>query len=139
MVSVAILMSVVNVSLSDVQADALVKTLLAVALVESGGDPCAIGDGGKAVGILQIHPIMVADVNRIMGQQTYSLADRRDVCKSVEMFVLYCLHYWPHGGPEQWARGWNGGPNGPQQSGTEGYWHRVKTEIARQSEAQEPK
>lgn len=140
MVSVAILMSVVNVSLSDAQVNALVKTLLAVAMVESGGDPCAIGDGGRAVGILQIHPIMVADVNRIVGQQQrYTLADRRDVRKSVEMFVVYCLHYWPEGGPEQWARGWNGGPDGPQQSETGGYWRKVKAEIARQREAQEPK
>lgn len=139
MVSVAILMSLCNACLSDAQAGALAKTVLAAALVESGGDPCAIGDGGKAVGILQIHPIMVADVNRIVGGPLYSLADRRDVLKSVEMFVIYCLHYWPNGGPEQWARGWNGGPDGPQQSETEGYWRKVKREIARQSEPQEPK
>ena len=99
MVSVAILMSLCKVCLSDVQVDALVKTILAVAMVESGGDPCAIGDGGKAVGILQIHPIMVKDVNRILGEDRYSLADRRDVRKSVEVFCVYCLHYWPHGGP----------------------------------------
>ncbi|HPC97045.1 MAG TPA: transglycosylase SLT domain-containing protein [Sedimentisphaerales bacterium] len=140
MVSVAILMSLCNAGLTDVQADALVKTLLAVAMVESGGDPCATGDGGRAVGILQIRPIMVADVNRIVGQQQrYTLADRRDVRKSVEMFVIYCLHYWPAGGPEQWARAWNGGPDGPQQAETEGYWRRVQTEIARQRAAQEPK
>lgn len=131
MVSVAILMSVCNPCLSDVQADALAKTVLAVALVESGGDPCAIGDGGQAVGILQIHPIMVADVNRIIGERRYTLADRRDVRKSVEMFVLYVLHYWPDGGPEQWARGWNGGPDGPEQSETKGYWRKVAIEIAR--------
>lgn len=138
MVSVAILMSLCNACLTDAQADAMVKTLLAVAMVESGGDPCAIGDGGRAVGILQIHPIMVEDVNRIVGGPLYTLADRRDVRRSVEMFAIYCLHYWPHGGPEQWARGWNGGPDGPQQAETEGYWRRVEAEIARQRAAQEP-
>lgn len=136
MVSVAILMSVCNMSLSDTQIESLGRTWAAVALVESGGDPCAIGDGGRAVGILQIHPIMVEDVNRIVGQQRYSLADRRDVRKSVEMFVVYCLHYWPNGGPEQWARGWNGGPDGPRQAETEGYWRRVKREIEAQIKAE---
>ena len=36
--------------------------------VESRGDSTAIGDGGRAVGVLQIHPIMVREVNRILAK-----------------------------------------------------------------------
>ena len=38
----------------------------AIIYVESRGNDSAIGDRGKAVGCLQIHPICVREVNRIL-------------------------------------------------------------------------
>ena len=105
--------------------DALLRTAKAVMQVESGGDPLVVGDGGRAVGAFQIHKIMVAECNRIVVRQKWTMEDRIDPVKSLEMFKTYCLHYWPKGGPEQWARGWNGGPNGPKRASTLDYWRKV--------------
>lgn len=128
MASIAILISLCNLTTLDSHViDQLGRTWAAIAMVESGGDPhCRPGDAGQAVGILQIRPIMLRDVNRIVGENRYSLDDRRNVRKSVEMFVIHSMHYWPNGGPEQWARAWNGGPQGPQREATAGYWQKVQ-------------
>lgn len=60
---------------------------------ESRGNANAIGDGGKAVGVLQIHPIMVREANRIIAmkggeKETYTYADRYSREKSIEMFKI---------------------------------------------------
>ena len=89
------------------------------------------GDGGRAVGPLQIWPIRVRDCNRICELHRwpwrFTLADRHDLNKSVRMFAVSCLHYWPDGTPEQWARHWNGSPTtGPTDPATLEYWQRCK-------------
>ena len=40
----------------------------AVIYVESRGNDSAVGDNGSAVGCLQIHPIMVREVNRLLAK-----------------------------------------------------------------------
>lgn len=67
--------------------------IAALIAVESGGDTKAIGDGGKAVGCLQIHPIFVEDVNRIMGGEHFFLSDRLDRMKSIEMAKIWLAYY----------------------------------------------
>lgn len=62
--------------------------------VESEGNQYAIGKT-KDVGILQITPIYVADVNRILGADVYTLSHRTDIDKSLEMFEIYQNHYNP--------------------------------------------
>lgn len=47
------------------------------------------------VGILQITPIYVKDVNRILGEERYTLAERTDTEKSLEMFEILQSHYNP--------------------------------------------
>jgi len=119
-----------SAAVPDATVEALGRTFAAVAMVESGGDPnCKNGDAGLAVGILQIQPIMVRDCNRILGREEYTLADRRNVSKSVEMWCIYSLHYYPNGTPEQWARAWNGGPDGPRQKCTLPYWRKVESNL----------
>lgn len=99
-------------------------------MVESAGDPVAVGDGGRAVGIGQIHPCVVTDVNRVLGKAQYTLADRRSPAKSWEMFKVYCLHYESQGNPESWARLWNSGPGWKRKTHlTDGYWKKVKKTI----------
>ena len=68
------------------------KFIEAVIWKESEGKENAIGDGGKAVGVLQIHPIMVREANRILEMkgkpQRYAYDDRYSREKSIEMFKI---------------------------------------------------
>ena len=105
------------------QLDRLIPALIEV---ESGGVVGAVGDGGRAVGVLQIWPIMVQDVNRIAGTE-YTLADRLSPEKSKEMARTYFNHYGKKWTVEQAARHWNSGPN--TTAGTDGYWNKVKKEL----------
>jgi soluble lytic murein transglycosylase-like protein len=108
--------------------------IAALIAVESAGNPNAIGDGGKAVGILQIHPSVIADVNRI-ANTNYSLDDRKDAEKSKQICTIYLTHYVTakrighEPTAEDFARCWNGGPNGYKKAATIGYWQKVKREI----------
>lgn len=106
--------------------------------VESNNNPDAIGDHGKAVGVLQIHPVCVEDVNRITGKH-YTLEDRRDRSKSVEMCSAYLMHYGTayelrtgqKATPEVLARIWNGGPRGYSKASTLAYWVKVRRAMER--------
>ena len=94
----------------------------------------ATGDGGRAVGPLQIWAVRVDDCNRICELHhlpwRFTLADRHDLNESVRMFVVSSLHYWPDGTPEQWARHWNGSPTmGPSDPGTVAYWARCQRQL----------
>lgn len=71
--------------------DILVSALIQV---ESGGDTLAVGKTND-VGALQLTPIYVADVNRILGEERYTLEDRRSLKKTLEMFEVYQGHYNP--------------------------------------------
>lgn len=72
------------------------KLLHALKMAESGCKSGAIGDNGKAVGILQLHTAYVDDANRIVGYKKYSYNDRYDVRKSEEMAMIVLTHYGKH-------------------------------------------
>lgn len=72
------------------------KLLHALKMAESGCKSDAIGDKGKAVGILQLHKVYVDDANRIVGYKKYSYNDRYDVRKSEEMTRIVLTHYGKH-------------------------------------------
>jgi len=109
------------------------KLILALIVVESGGDNSAIGDHGRAYGPLQIHQAVVTDVNRIHN----TAYTHRDMFRR-EMAITVCMAYLRHYGrqytedtgekptPEIYARIWNGGPKGWTKQSTEQYWERVK-------------
>ena len=113
-----------NHVLTDKFIDALIR-------VESNGRDNAIGDNGKAVGCLQIWPDIVTDVNRISNKK-FTLNDRYDRNKSIEMFKIYIGHYAVERRigrsvtNQDIARIWNGGPNGWRKKSTLGYWYIVK-------------
>lgn len=71
--------------------DIFVKALIQV---ESEGKADAVGKTND-VGILQITPIYVKDVNRILGEDKYDLSCRTDTEKSLEMFEILQGHYNP--------------------------------------------
>ena len=112
----------------------------AVIFVESSGRDSVVGDNGKAVGCLQIHPIMVREVNRKLKKwnapYTYSLEDRYDREKSIEMFEIIAEQYdccedkMQMKFFEEVARRWNGGPKGMNKKSTIPYWERVKLHLA---------
>lgn len=82
--------------------------------------------GENAAGILQIRPIMIKDVNRIVGYNKFTLNDRWNINKSIEIFTTYQDHYNPEWDFERGSRIWNGGPDGSDQNSTLTYWCAVK-------------
>lgn len=105
------------------------QLIAAIIQVESSGNDRAIGDKGTAVGPLQIRPILVDDVNRIVGEKRFTLTDRTDRAKSIEMFRIYSRHYSFGKTDEVIARRWNGGPSGDRKSGTLKYWRKVQSAL----------
>ena len=101
-------------------------TFKAICVVESGNDPKAFNESEQARGIAQIRPIMVDEVNRILGRDEFTHDDAWNPAKSAAMFAVYCYHWRPSGTPEQWARIWNGGPAGDSKESTIKYWEKVK-------------
>ena len=100
----------------------------ALIIVESSGNDLAVGDGGKAIGPLQIHKAVILDVNRITGSnyrhsEMTNRAQARAVCEA------YLRHYGKGATTEQLARRWNGGPKGDQKQATAAYWRKVQKEI----------
>ena len=105
----------------------------AIAHVESNGDSAAVGDGGRAVGILQIHPITVRDCNRILGREEFTLTCRLDPERSRLMFEVYTDHYSKNADAQTIARRWNGGPDGDTEPATVEYWRKVKAALDEQA------
>ncbi len=108
----------------------------AMIMVESRGNDSAYHKGEKAAGCLQIRPIMVREVNRILGIQKseleYTLEDRWSREKSIEMFHIVNNHHNKNSTYEEIARAWNGGPNWFKKSLTKRYWKRVQKQLKKQ-------
>lgn len=108
----------------------------AVIEVESGGDDSAYNKRERAVGCLQIRPIAVREVNRVLESYgidgKYTLDDRYDRGKSIEMFsimadqVTCCEFISEDEFFEIVARRWNGGYRGTRKRSTIKYWEKVK-------------
>lgn len=113
------------------------QLITAIIQVESRGNDSAVGDkhlvGAEAVGALQIRPIMVREVNRILklkrSEIRFNLKDRWDREKSIEMFQIWKEFHHEDDDFETIARNWNGGPNGYKNSRTERYWLKVEKEL----------
>lgn len=104
--------------------------------VESRGNEKAIGDThleNPSVGVLQIRPIMVEEVNRILKKRRknkqFNLKDRFSKSKSIEMFNVWKDYYHPNSTDEKIARCWNGGPLGWKRKSTLRYWKKVQKEL----------
>lgn len=69
--------------------------ILALIQVESGGDTLAVGKAND-VGALQITPIYVREVNRILGEERYGLESRLSLSASLEMFEIMQSHHNPN-------------------------------------------
>lgn len=108
----------------------LTNLISALIAVESAGRDNAIGDGGRALGPLQIHRGVILDVNRFTGanyrwEQMTNRAQARAVCEA------YLRHYGRGATTEQLARRWNGGPQGDHKPATLQYWRKVEKELSK--------
>lgn len=93
---------------------------------ESGGDAKAIGDQGRAWGILQIHSEMAAECSRLSGKK-FTHKDAFNPQKSKEMCRIFLNAYSDENTSiEDMARMWNGGPSGDDKRATVGYWNMIK-------------
>ena len=102
----------------------------ALIMVESNGNPNAYCKKEKAVGCLQIRPVMLREVNRILRKQKstkrFSLEDRWDCGLSEEMFYIWRNYHHEDSSDEVIARNWNGGPRGYKKQSTKHYWQKVQ-------------
>ena len=104
------------------------RLLTALEIVESGGDCCAIGDRGKAIGPLQIHyrywqDAVAWDVE--LQGFPYTHCFNRDYARRV--VAAYWARYAPSNASyEVLARIHNGGPKGHLKASTLAYWSKVK-------------
>ena len=100
----------------------------AIIQVESKGNPKAYNPNGNCAGILQITPGLVKQCNTWLkakkSKKRYTLADRYNVQKSKEMFVMVQKYYNKTNDIEKAIRIWNGGP-GYTIKGTNGYLKKV--------------
>ncbi|MSP85094.1 MAG: hypothetical protein EXR18_04620 [Flavobacteriaceae bacterium] len=117
---------------------AIVKNVLysSIVWVESKGNATARSKDGS-LGIVQILPIMVKEVNRICKakgiHKQFALQDRLNPDKSEQMFWIYQNFYNPKLNWETitmtemeiLARKWNGGPHGHTKGATKHYWKKV--------------
>jgi hypothetical protein len=103
----------------------------AMILVESGGNDRAVGDGGRAIGPLQIHAGILLDVNRRFGTRfTHrGMTNRADAVAVMDRYLWMYAQPGRLGRPvtsADRARIWNGGPNGWRKASTVGYAERVR-------------
>ena len=107
----------------------------AIEKVETGGqrDPAnAIGDGGKALGPMQIHRIYWLDAvdhhpSLVASGETYDSVRDRVYARRVVM--AYWSRYAKSWDAETLARIHNGGPKGHTKRATLGYWAKVKAKL----------
>ena len=115
------------------------RLITALCDVESAGHADAVGDNGAAIGVLQMHPEVIIDVNAIYGTQ-FTYDDRHDIDKSKAIFVMYVTWYCRYerlgGQPtmRDYALCWHYGPsflrmNANGDTDRDGYWDRVLKHI----------
>ena len=101
--------------------------LSALIQVESAGNDFARGRHGE-LGALQIKPILVRDVNRIMGTH-YVHAQVTNRATATFIANAYLSHYGKHLSDESLARIWQGGPQALKRSSSRAYGRRVMRKL----------
>ena len=101
----------------------------AIIQVESKGNAKAHNPIGDCAGILQITPGLVSECNKILKEKKstkrYTKADRYNVTKSKEMFVLMQKKYNPEHNVEKAIRCWNSGFCKDWKNRSTGYYKKV--------------
>lgn len=124
-VNVSSVVSRRDLSLKDIRLQTKDAMALSLMEIESNRNP-KVKDNGDAVGVLQIRPIMVKELNRKLGYNKWKLSDRRDSLKSVLMFKDF-IEIYEIETIERASREWNGGPTGMKKSATYSYYKKAKS------------
>jgi hypothetical protein len=103
------------------------RLLDAIAHVESHCDPNAVGDGGRALGIYQIHRAYWEDSTKLLGV-AWPHRDATDPNKARRAVRAYLLHYGRDKSLIEMARIHNGGPHGDQKEVTLLYARKILAE-----------
>lgn len=115
--------------------EALLTVLIPILLSIEGSNREIVpdGDGGDAVGCLQIHKIYVREVNRILGENKYTYNDRRNREKSIEMARIHITYWTPKNMDGNFlkkliilGRIHNGGANGDKKPETLPYGEKIR-------------
>jgi hypothetical protein len=103
------------------------RLLSAIIQIESGGNPSAINPKEHAFGLLQIRPVMLKEVNRILREQkiikSFTLTDALDSMKSIEMYWIIQNYYNASGDFKTACIVWNG------KSKHNRYYGKVKAKL----------
>ena len=104
-----------------------------LASIEAGGRLDAVGDGGRAVGILQMWPVCVQEANRLVGKKRWTNEDRKTAKGSYEMAEIILTSHLKRRKPpenlvELCARWRNPSGDAPQW-----YKKRIEKEIERRT------
>jgi hypothetical protein len=102
--------------------------LSALIQIESHGNDLARGKHGE-LGALQIKPILVRDVNRIMGTH-YAHAQVTNRATSLFIARAYLAHYGRNLSDESLARIWQGGPRAIKRSSSRAYGRRIMRKLS---------
>jgi hypothetical protein len=99
------------------------EKLQAIIYAETSGGLSRYNPGEtESVGLLQIRPIMIREVNQILGYNKYQLSDRLSDKKSIEIFMTYQHEFNPTMDFEKMCRLWNGGRSGMKKASTLNYY-----------------
>ena len=112
--------------------DQQTELINAIIQVESNGNDKAIGDGGKAIGCLQVWKIYWLDATERsnIGGKYSDCFTRNYSIKVIDSYMKrYAREAWTNPAKfdaEKVARIHNGGPKGYKKTATEKYWKKVK-------------
>ena len=129
--TISIIAILASINIPVVNGNEMSKLESAIWAVETSCCPgdCPSGDGGNAIGPLQIWEVAWLDV----AKEGESYSDCENLEYSIEVFRRYTKRYATEkriGRPptaEDKARIWNGGPNGfKKKKKTDKYWNKVK-------------
>lgn len=112
----------------------VLKAIIAVEKPQTKEQAIAAKIRENAVGLLQLRPVAIREVNRILGKQVYYLSDRTDSIKSVEIFFIIQQFHNPEFNPQKAAYVWNMGSNyrkATKEQWKKGlqYWEKVYSKL----------
>ena len=114
---------------AQVQESDMVRLLAAIKQVESGGNPNAVGDQGKALGVFQIWKSYWQDSVAYVPSIGGCYQDCKDPKYAESVVRAYLARYTPKGKTvtlEMLARIHNGGPRGYLKPATLKYWLKIQ-------------
>ena len=115
---------------SSVPSADLEMLLDAIAQIESGNRPNAIGDNGRAIGAYQIHRAYWKDGTRFLGVK-WSYKEAFDPKKARSVTRAYLRHYGKGRSLIEMARIHNGGPRGYRKKATRAYGKKILSLLQR--------